>query len=305
MTVRRLISDELGEYPMSHEPVTVIGLGPMGRAMAGALLRGGHPVTVWNRTPGRADALVEAGAIRAATPAEAVTASPLTVLSLTDYAAMYQILGEDPDFLTGRDLVNLSSDTPDASREAATWAADHRARFVTGGVMVPPPAVGGPGAYVYYSGPGEVFAAHEPALRLIGDPRYLGADPGLAQLFYQAHLNVFLTALSALLQSAAMVTAAGIPAADFLPDAMGTLTDIPAMIGSGTELAAELSAGKHPGDLSTVLMMGATAEHILRTSEKAGVDRALPAAVKSQYDRAIAAGHGADGWTALYEVLKA
>ena len=32
-------------------PVTVIGLGPMGQAMARALLAGGHPVTVWNRTP--------------------------------------------------------------------------------------------------------------------------------------------------------------------------------------------------------------------------------------------------------------
>ncbi|MFF5051678.1 NAD(P)-dependent oxidoreductase [Micromonospora sp. NPDC000663] len=290
---------------MSHEPVTVIGLGPMGRAMAGALLLGGHPVTVWNRTPGRADGLVEAGATLAATPAEAVTASPLTILSLTDYAAMYQILGEHPDFLVGRDLVNLSSDTPDASREAAAWAADRGARFVTGGIMVPAPAVGGPGAYVYYSGPGEVFAAHEPALRLIGDPRYLGGDPGLAQLFYQAYLNVFLTTLSGLLHSTAMVTAAGTPAGDFLPDAMAMLTAVPAMVGSGTEIAAEIAAGKHPGDLSTVLMMGATAEHILRTSDQAGVDRALPAAVKSHYDRAIAAGHGTRGWTALYDVIKA
>ncbi|MBG0565416.1 NAD(P)-dependent oxidoreductase [Actinoplanes aureus] len=291
---------------MSHQPVSVIGLGPMGQAMATALLRAGHPVTVWNRTPGRADGLVRAGATRAATPADAVTASALTILSLTDYEAMYAILGDDPSsFLVGRDLVNLSSDTPDASREAARWAAGHGARFLTGGIMVPAPAVGNPGAYVYYSGPGEVFAAHEPALRLIGDTRYLGADPGLAQLFYQAHLDVFLTSLSALLHATALVTAAGVPAADFLPDAMRTITDIPAMVGSGAELAAELDAGKHPGDLSTAFMMGATADHILRTSEKAGVDRELPAAVKSHYDRAIAAGHGTRNWTALYEVIRA
>lgn len=35
-------------------PVTVLGLGPMGRALASAFLAAGHPVTVWNRTPGRA-----------------------------------------------------------------------------------------------------------------------------------------------------------------------------------------------------------------------------------------------------------
>ena len=43
---------------MNHEPVTVIGLGPIGQAMASVLLRAGHPVTVWNRTPSRAGNLV-------------------------------------------------------------------------------------------------------------------------------------------------------------------------------------------------------------------------------------------------------
>jgi 3-hydroxyisobutyrate dehydrogenase-like beta-hydroxyacid dehydrogenase len=286
-------------------PITVIGLGPMGRAMAAALMRAGHPVTVWNRTPGRADGLVTQGATRAASPAAAVAGSDLIVLSLTDYPAMHDILGPVVGLLAGKVLVNLSSDTPDASREAAEWAAKHGAAFVTGGVMVPAPAVGGPGAYVFYSGPRDVFALHEPALKVIGEPKYLGADPGLAQLFYQAHLDVFLTALSSLLHATALVTAAGVPAAEFLPGALETLTGIPTMIGDGLELARELEAGEHPGDLSTALMMGATADHILRTSTQAGVDIELPTAVKSHYDRTIAAGHGTKNWTALYEVIKA
>ncbi|MFC0504853.1 NAD(P)-dependent oxidoreductase [Micromonospora costi] len=291
--------------------VTVIGLGPMGRAMATALIGAGHPVTVWNRTPGRAEELVTAGATPAATPADALAAGGLTILSLTDYRAMYDILGPVADddrlrgVLAGRVLVNLSSDTPDASREAAAWAARHGAGFVTGGVMVPAPAVGQPGAYVFYSGPGDAFAPHEPVLRAIGEPRYLGEDPGLAQLFYQAHLDVFLTALSSLLHATALVTAAGVPAADFLPGALGTLTDIPAMIGDGAELARQLETGDHPGHLSTALMMGATADHIVRTSAKANVDLRLPEAVKSHYDRAIAAGYGTRNWTALYEVIRA
>jgi 3-hydroxyisobutyrate dehydrogenase-like beta-hydroxyacid dehydrogenase len=73
--------------------VTVIGLGPMGQAMVRAFLAAGHPVTVWNRTAARADELVAAGARRAATVAEAVAANELVVLSLTDYRAMYDILG--------------------------------------------------------------------------------------------------------------------------------------------------------------------------------------------------------------------
>lgn len=170
--------------------------------------------------------------------------------------------------------------------------------------MVPAPAVGGPGAYVFYSGPRTVFDVHEPMLRLIGEPRYLGEDPGLAQLFYQAHLDVFLTALSGLLHATALVTAAGIPAADFLPGALNTLTDIPTMIGDGRDLARRLEAGEHPGALSTARMMGATANHIVWTSEKAGIDTRLPKAVKAHYDQAVTAGRGTENWTVLYEILK-
>jgi 3-hydroxyisobutyrate dehydrogenase-like beta-hydroxyacid dehydrogenase len=50
-------------------------------------------------------------------------------------------------------------------------------------------------------------------------------------------------------------------------------------------------------------MMGATADHIVAASTEAGLDAVLPEAVKSLYDRAIAAGHGSDNWTSLYEVI--
>ena len=43
------------------EAVSIIGLGPMGRAMAKAFLEKDHPVTVWNRTATKADALVTKG----------------------------------------------------------------------------------------------------------------------------------------------------------------------------------------------------------------------------------------------------
>jgi 3-hydroxyisobutyrate dehydrogenase-like beta-hydroxyacid dehydrogenase len=296
------------EYPMSSSrdpaPVTVLGLGPMGRAMVTTLLKAGHPVTVWNRTPSRAADLVTAGARLAPTPTDAVMASKLVILSLTDYAAMYDILGGSREALAGRVLVNLSSDTPTASREAAAWAAEHGASFLTGGVMVPAPMVGSEAAYVYYSGPEALLREHDPVLRLLGAPRYVGQDPGLAQLWYQAQLTVFLTALSGLLQATALVNAAGVPVGSFLPDALDTFRDIPVMLEGGHELARSLETGVHPGDLSTVLMMGATAEHIVRTSEALGIDIRMPEAVKSHYDRAIAAGHGTQNWTALYEVIK-
>jgi 3-hydroxyisobutyrate dehydrogenase-like beta-hydroxyacid dehydrogenase len=85
-----------------NAPVTLIGLGPMGQAMVQSLLAAGHPVTVWNRTPARAEPLVAEGAVLATTPAAAVAANELVILSLTDYQAMYDILGPASDALRGR-----------------------------------------------------------------------------------------------------------------------------------------------------------------------------------------------------------
>jgi 3-hydroxyisobutyrate dehydrogenase-like beta-hydroxyacid dehydrogenase len=284
-------------------PVTLIGLGPMGQAMVRVLLNNGHPVTVWNRTPSRADALVALGAVRAETPAQAVAASELVVLSLTDYQAMYDILdGADAadGALNGRTLVNLSSDTPDRTREASEWSTAHGARFLAGGVMVQENLVGTDEAYVFYSGPKEAFEAHQPTLSLLGRADYVGADVGLAQLFYQAQLQILLTSLSGYLQASALLGTAGVSATKFLPWAVHNFDTVSSYL---PEAARELDEHDHPGHQAAITMMGATAAHILEASQAAGINLELPRAVQSHYDRAIAAGHGQDGWTALIEVI--
>lgn len=284
-------------------PVTVIGLGPMGQAMARTLMAAGHRVIVWNRTPARADGVVADGAERAESVASAIGAGEVVILSLTDYRAMYDILG-DGRSLRGAVLVNLSSDTPERTREAATWAAGHGAEFLTGGVMVPAPMIGTDASSVYYSGQQRVFDAIEPVLRAIGAPRYLGEDPAAAQLMYQAQLDVFLTALAGLLHGTALAAAAGVAAADFVPQALDTLGSIPAMVGDAHQLGSDIDAGEHPGDLSTVTMMGATADHIVSASAAVGIDLELAAAVQSLYRRAVATGHAKDNWSSLIEVIR-
>ncbi len=292
---------------MSGSAVTVIGLGPMGQAMSRVLLRAGHQVTVWNRTPSRADDLVAAGARWAASPAEAVAAGELVILSLTDYRAMWDVLADVDAELAGRTLANLSSDTPDKTREAATWASAHGASFVTGGLMVPAAMVGTDFAYVYYSGDQRGFELHRDALTHLGDPRFLGEDPGLAQLMYQANLDVFLTALAGIAHATALTGSAGIAAETFLPGAMRLIAAIPDMIApdGAAALAALIDAGENPGTDSNNIMMGATADHILTTAESAGIDTALPRAVRALYRRAIEDGHGTDGWTRTIDAIRA
>ncbi|MET9493842.1 NAD(P)-binding domain-containing protein [Streptomyces sp. NPDC006552] len=286
--------------------ITVIGLGPMGQAITRTLLAAGHPVTVWNRTADRAEGVVADGATLAATPGEAVEASDLVLLSLTDYQAMYDILDSTAASLAGRTLVNLSSDTPDRTREAASWAAGRGAAFLSGGVMVPAPMVGTEAAHVYYSGPGQVMESHGAVLALLGAPKHLGEDPGLAQMMYQAQLTVFLTTLSALMHATAMLGTAGMKAREALPELLSSADSLGAILRAGEEHpGAALDAGEHPGDLSTITMMGATSDHIVETSTALGLDLALPLAVRAHYRRAIEDGHGSDNWTRIIDGIRA
>ena len=72
--------------------VSVIGLGAMGSALARALLRDGHRVTVWNRTSAKAEPLVRDGALLAHGPAAAVSASPIVLVCVEDYKVTRSIL---------------------------------------------------------------------------------------------------------------------------------------------------------------------------------------------------------------------
>ncbi|MFE5618916.1 NAD(P)-dependent oxidoreductase [Streptomyces sp. NPDC056470] len=276
--------------------VTVIGLGPMGRAMAGAYLDAGYRVTVWNRTAGRADDLVARGAVRAATVEEALTANRVVVLSLTDYAAMYAILEPAASALEGRVLVNLSSDTPDRAREGAAWAARHGARHLTGGVQTPPSGIGSTEFDTYYSGPRDLFDEYEATLKVITGTDYRGEDPGLAALYYQLQMDLFWNALTAWLHTVALAEAHGISASEIKPYAAETLGGMSQFLDFYTP---RIEAGQHDGDVERISMAVASLDHVVHTTRAAGVDPALPGATLEAFRRAAAEGYGEDSLTRL------
>jgi 3-hydroxyisobutyrate dehydrogenase-like beta-hydroxyacid dehydrogenase len=285
-------------------PLTLIGLGPMGQAMVTRFLDAGHPTTVWNRTPGKAGKLVAAGAVEAATAAEAVAASNLVVISQVDYAAMDESLaGVD---LAGRALVNLSSDSPDRLRSASQSVAERGGTLVTGGIMVPPPGIGQPGAYVFYSGAAEVMEAHRETLEVLGRADYMGADPGLAMLYYQAMLNMFWTTLASYMYSSALIGTAGVSPEQLRPYAATLLSDMAdeGPMGYLKILASEISRGEYPGEENNLHMQAVGSEHVVHAFQQVGLDTGMPQALATLFSRADAAGHGLAGLSALIEVIR-
>uniref|UniRef100_A0AAU2JQZ2 NAD(P)-binding domain-containing protein n=1 Tax=Streptomyces sp. NBC_00049 TaxID=2903617 RepID=A0AAU2JQZ2_9ACTN len=279
--------------------VTIVGLGPMGRAMAAAYLEAGYEVTVWNRSPGKDTDLVARGARRAATAAEAVAASGLTVLSLIDVDAMYATLA-DAD-LGGRALANLSSDVPDKARKAARWAEERGAAYLTGGVNVPPTGIGQAGSSAFVSGPRAVYDDHRAALDVLAATDYRGADPGYAQLYYQLNMIMFWTAYTGWYQALAVARANGLTAADVLPYA-GYTADT--MRGFYEGSAPLVDADAHDGTHQRLAMCAASVEHVLHTAADSGVDTGILAAHADLYRRGVAAGFGADSSSRLIGLLE-
>ncbi|MFH8988433.1 NAD(P)-dependent oxidoreductase [Streptomyces sp. NPDC017940] len=277
-------------------PVTVIGLGAMGRALAGALLDAGYPTTVWNRTAGRGEDLVARGATLAASPAEAVRAGEVVLVCVVDYAASQAILEPVVADLAGRVLVNVTSDSPERAREAAKWAQEHGIRYLDGAVMIPTVMVGTPEALLFYAGDKSAYEEHERVFTSLGGrSAYVGADHGLAAVYDLSMLDFFWTSVSGLVHGYALAAKDGVAAASLAPFLKAHISLLSLMV---DETAKDLDAGEYPGDEGNLAMEVEGIEHILHAAELRGLDVSVLRAVRDVARRAVDLGHGADGWSA-------
>ncbi|WP_410657811.1 NAD(P)-dependent oxidoreductase [Amycolatopsis sp. lyj-112] len=277
-------------------PVTVIGLGLMGRALAAAFLNAGHPTTVWNRTPAKADQLVDEGARLAPTVGDALAAGSLTILCLTDYPAMYELL--DASDIDGTALVNLTSGDSAQAREAAQWAEKRGARYLDGAIMAIPPSIGTAEAVILHSGPQPDFEAHQATLGALGTVTYLGADHGLASLYDVAGLAMMWSVLNAWLQGTAMLRTAGVDAVTFAPFARQIAAGVAGWLPGYAE---QIDKGSFPAEVSALETDARAMAHLIEESETLGVNAELPRLIKAMADRSIAAGHGGEQYPVLIE----
>jgi 3-hydroxyisobutyrate dehydrogenase len=106
--------------------IGVAGLGKMGSAIAARLLETGHALTVWNRSPEKADSLVAAGARRAARPADLVAETDTVISMLLDAPALEAVYrGSEGLFsgpVAGRLFIEMSTVRP-ATQEALAHEA--------------------------------------------------------------------------------------------------------------------------------------------------------------------------------------
>ncbi|MEF3115104.1 NAD(P)-dependent oxidoreductase [Streptomyces chrestomyceticus] len=167
---------------MDHRRLAFIGLGAMGGGMAHRLLESGYALTVYNRTAGKAEPLLAAGARGAGSPGAAAAGHRVVLLSLSDEQAVEEVLFGRvvPVLEPGALVVDTSTVSPGFAREAAARLADEGLRRVEACVVGNPPQARRGELRVFVSGAEADLAEVRPVLDALGSQVvHLGA-PGTA-----------------------------------------------------------------------------------------------------------------------------
>ena len=279
----------------------VLGLGLMGSEIALRLKRQGREVICWNRGEANRDGAARRGLDLALTPAEAVAASELVILVLSDAAAITDTLFDpaDPVELRGRVLIQMGTIAPEESRAIAERVASLGGDYLEAPVLGSLPEAREGTLILMAGGDRDLFERCRPLLRdLSRDPQWIGpVGQGAALKLAMNQLIAGLTASFA--TSLALVRREGIDIEQFM-----TLL-------RGSALHAKTFDKKLDKYLSHDYA-GASfpLKHLLkdvrlfaRVGEAWQVDTRMISAIEAVCADAAAAGLADQDYSALYEVV--
>lgn len=218
-----------------------IGLGEMGSAMVENILKAGHQVRVWNRSPERAEALVASGATVVASPAEAFAGDAVFSM-LADDAALRavfdaQLLENAP---RGLIHVNMATISVALAEELANAHASRGLNYVAAPVLGRPDAAAAARLTIVAGGPAEAIDRVQPVFDALGQKTWrIGSLPQQANVMKLAANFMLAAAVETLGEAATLVTGHGIAMQDFLDVITGGPFPGPVYQGYGKMIAEQ------------------------------------------------------------------
>lgn len=283
---------------------SVVGLGAMGSALARALLRDGHRVTVWNRTGTKAEPLARDGAVPAADLSSAIAASPVALVCVDDYEVTRAILsgpGVRPH-LSGRTLVQLSTGTPHQAREGERWARDSGADYLDGAILAYPDQMGTPEATLLVAGAEATFRRCEPLLRsLAGGLTYVGEQVGAASALDCAALSFVFGSLLGAIHGARICEVEGLRVGEF----GSMLAELAPVVGHEVrQLSDRIQADRYDGSQAALRTYSAAAARLVQQARDGRMAADFPRYAAGAFDQGVSAGLGDEDLAALIKVLR-
>jgi 3-hydroxyisobutyrate dehydrogenase-like beta-hydroxyacid dehydrogenase len=211
--------------------VGFIGLGNMGAGMAMNLLKAGHELTVYNRTPAKVKALVESGAQSAASVAEACRDDVVFTMLADDDAVESVVFGQAGVIASLRpDAIHISSSTISlALSEKLTVAHTNKnQRFISAPVFGRPEAAAAAKLFVVVAGPSDAVETCMPLFQAIGQRTFrFGDKPSLANLVKLSGNFLIASVIESLGEAMALVGKAGLDQHQYLDFLTSTLFAAP------------------------------------------------------------------------------
>lgn len=279
-----------------------VGLGIMGRPMALNLVRGGHALTVWNRTAAACEPLRAAGAAVAATPAAVASACDITFAMLADPAAALAVAcgpaGICEGLAAGSGYVDMSTVDAATSTRVAAAVAACGARFLEAPVSGSRQPAEQGALVILAAGDASLYDEVAPPLDLLGRKRlFLGEVGNGARLKLVVNM-VMGGMMGAFCEGLVLARAAGLE-----PDVLLEVLDAGAV-------ANPMFRGKGPrmlaGDFGVAFPLKHMSKDLGLACELArgsGLETAVATAIAATYDRALAAGDGELDFSALLKTV--
>jgi 3-hydroxyisobutyrate dehydrogenase-like beta-hydroxyacid dehydrogenase len=210
--------------------IGIVGLGHMGSAIAGNLLRAGHHLTVWNRSPGKSAPLIAKGATPAKTPGDAA-AGDFVITMLADDNAVDAVIRGEGGLLaaSGKALhVSMSTIGPQFVAGLARAHADAGRPFVSAPVFGRPDTARTGGLFIAAAGaPGDLAACRTLFEDISQRVFIVGDAPEAANLVKLCGNFMMLAAMEALAEAMVLAERGGVGRSDLLTILTGTQFDAP------------------------------------------------------------------------------
>lgn len=220
--------------------IAFVGLGNMGQAMATHLLKSGHPLRVWNRSPGPVQALVEKGA-QAADDLRHAFSTDIVFSMLADDHALRELLLESSLLASLKGPlvhVNMATISVALADELSALHTAHGFDYIAAPVLGRPDVAANAALNILAAGPTAAIERVQPLFDLIGKRTWpLGEPASRANALKLAVNFMLVSAIESMAEAAVLTRAHGIEAATLIDLISNSVFPGPVYQGYGTLIA--------------------------------------------------------------------